>query len=131
MKKNLLLIISILIVISMGGCSEKGIYIDESESFFSKYTIEDGMVYIECELLVKNSTGSEKVIEIIGHFDKDVENGLLKNGELNGYQGEKREIVISGGESWITVVFRGEHAGGDKKYDRNLPEIQIISKDVK
>ena len=54
-------------------------------------------------------------------------NGLLKKSLLSGYASdyETTEFKLEKGDNWIEVIFIGDYAGKNQKYDRLLPEIII------
>ena len=87
-------------------------------------------VLIYCTLLITNPTNTEKNLAFSANFENDVKIGLLKEGQLVGYQTDLKTNIftIDKGENWIDVVFLGEYAGTNKKYDRLLPNIQIDDK---
>ncbi|MBR6725415.1 MAG: hypothetical protein IKL81_00325, partial [Clostridia bacterium] len=60
-------------------------------------------------------------------FEKDVENGLLKEVLVSGYYLDEstQEFKLQKGENQLDVAFIGKYAGVDKKHDRLLPNIEI------
>ncbi len=134
MKRNrIILLTCILCAIAMVFCScsfqqkNDDIKIEE-KSFFSNFKIEDGKVYVYCMLYIDNLTGEEKSIQLKATLENDVENGLLKEALIDGYSIDEttQYFQLQKGENCLEVVFIGEHAGGEQKYDRKLPDIEII-----
>ena len=123
-----LILVGIMLI---GGCSPKNaIEIVINESFYSSFIVEGEKVYIECELMIKNSTGEDAIVEFYADFPDDVDLGLLEKSRLKGYQ-ENREVSefsLLEGETRIRVVFIGDFAGTNLKHDRNMPNITIEQK---
>lgn len=110
--------------------SYKTIKIDTDKSSFSNFKIENDKVYIYCNLLIFNPDESETEAEtaLIGLFDKEAEEGLLKKAELDGYSIDLKNKVfkLKGGDNRIDVVFVGDYAGNSQKYDESLPKITLV-----
>lgn len=108
-------------------CQKREISIDEEESFYSDFKIENNKVYIYCNVLIKNPNKDGTKITLNGVFEDDVKNGLLKESLLTGYASdfETTEFGLQKGDNRIEVVFIGDYAGKEQKYDRLLPEIKI------
>lgn len=130
--KFLIVIVLSFIVLCFCSCQKREISIDGKESFYSSFKIENNKVYIYCNVLIKNSKKDSVKIALSGVFENDVKNGLLKEALLkeallNGYSSdfETTEFNLEKGDNWIEVVFIGDHAGKNQKYDRLLPEIKI------
>lgn len=119
---------AVCVMFSLCSCHQKNIYIKE-ESFYSDFKVENGKVYIYCRILIENLTGTEKEVALEASFENDVKNGLLKEAILKGYSiNEGTKIFrLQKGENQFNVVFVGEHAGGNQKHDRALPNIKIIA----
>ena len=127
-QKFLILFVLSLIALCLCSCQKREISIDEKESFYSDFKIENNKVYIYCDVLIKNPDKDDAKIALSGVFENDVKNGLLKEPFLNGYASdfETTEFNLKNGDNWIEVVFIGDYAGKNQKYDRLLPEIKII-----
>lgn len=121
-----LLLISLIIFGFLGKKSK--IEIDYENSFYSEYSIKEDKVYIECELVINNTTNKQKNIQITGTFDNDVSSGLLKNPTIYGYNSDLKTNIfeINSGSQRIKVIFIGDYNGVNIKHDRKLPKIQLI-----
>ena len=128
MKKILAFLCILCMMLSMFSCQAKDIKLDEEKSFFSDFKIENNKVYIYCTLFIENKSDAEKVILLNASFEKDVENGLLKEAIISGCSLDEstQKFQLQKSENQLDVVFIGEYAGTDKKHDRLLPEIEII-----
>ena len=127
MRKKILILIAMSFMITCLCSCNREISIDGKESFYSDFKIDNNKVYIYCNLLIKNTDKTNAKIAISGVFDNDVKNGLLKQSLLSGYTSdlETTEFNLEKGNNWIEVVFVGDYAGRNQKYDRLLPEIRI------
>ena len=128
MKQKVLIMIALsFIVLCLCSCHKREISVDNKESFCSDFKIENNKVYIYCNVLIKNPNEGSAKIALSGVFENDVKNGLLKEPLLNGYSSdlETAEFKLEKGDNWIEVVFIGDYAGKNQKYDRLLPEIKI------
>ena len=127
MKKILVLFCMLCMMLSLFSCQVKDIKLNEEKSYFSDFKIENDKVYIYCTLFIENKSDTEKVISLKASFEKDVENGLLKEPLVSGYSLDEStlEFQLQKGENQLDVVFVGEYAGADKKQDRLLPDIEI------
>ena len=125
-KKIIIFVLSFL-VLCFCSCQKNELSIDDKESFYSDFKIENNKVYIYCNLLIKNPNNDDTKIALSGVFENDVKNGLLKKSPLNGYASdcETTEFKLEKGDNWIEVIFIGDYAGKNQKYDRLLPEIII------
>ena len=127
MKKILVLFCMVCMMLSLISCQTKDIKLNEEKSYFSDFKIENDKVYIYCTLFIENKSDTEKVISLNASFEKDVEIGLLKEVLVSGYSLDEstQEFKLQKGENQVDVIFVGESAGADKKYDRLLPDIEI------
>lgn len=128
MKQKLLIIFVLsFIVLCLCSCQKREISIDDNESFYSSFKIENNKVYIYCNVLIKNPNKDAVKIALSGLFENDVKNGLLKESLLTGYASdfETTEFNLGNGDNWIEVVFIGDYEGKNQKYDKLLPEIRI------
>ena len=114
-------------VIGFSSCEQNDVRLNEDKSFFSDFKIENDKVYLYCTLFVENSSKTERTVTLKASFEADVKNGLLKEALTVGYSFAEgaEEFRLQKGENQIDVVFIGEHAGGDQKHDRRLPDIMI------
>ena len=128
MKQKISVIIAFtIILLCICSCRKNEISIDNDESFYSDFKIEDDKVYIHCSVLVKNPGNDNAKISLSGVFENDKKIGLLKEELLNGYSDdcETTEFNLKRGDNRIEVVFIGDYAGTNQKYDRLLPRIII------
>ena len=127
MKKIFVLFCMVCMMLSLFSCQVKDIKLNEEKSYFSDFKIENDKVYIYCTLFIENKSDTEKVISLKASFEKDVENGLLKEVLVSGYSLDEstQEIKLQKGENQLDVAFIGKYAVGDKKHDRLLPNIEI------
>lgn len=126
--KKFFLILSVLILIALFfNYHPSVVSIDIEESFYSTFKIENSKVYIYCNVLIKNPNKNGVKIELAGMFNNDFKNGLLKDPLLNGYSAdcETSTFELEEGDNRIDVVFIGDYAGNNQKYDRMLPDIRI------
>ena len=114
-------------VIGFSSCEQNDVRLNEDKSFFSDFKIENDKVYLYCTLFVENLSETERTVILKASFEADVKNGLLKEALTVGYSFAEgaEEFRLQKGENQIDVVFIGEHAGGDQKHDRRLPDIMI------
>ncbi|MBE7059630.1 MAG: hypothetical protein E7389_02265 [Ruminococcaceae bacterium] len=126
-QKFLIIFILSFMVLCFCSCQKKEISVDYKESFYNSFKIENNKVYIYCSVLIKNPNKDVAKIELSGVFKNDVKNGLLKESLLSGYASdcETTEFNLKNGDNRIEVVFIGNYAGKNQKYDRLLPDINI------
>ena len=128
MKYMLLMLLSCAVctMFCLCSCQKENIHINKEESFYSKFNVENGKVYIYCTLLIENFTETEKNIALMASFEDDVKNGLLKETIIDGYtnDGDAKIFQLQKGKNQLDVVFIGQHAGGYQKHDRTLPKIK-------
>ena len=99
----------------------------ESDSSYSDYTVEEDTVFIKCTVAVKNRSDKDIRFKIIGSFPYD-EGTLLKEKNITAKDRFSENAVFSIGaneQRTYDVVFVGNYAGTDQKYDRTLPEISF------
>ncbi len=113
-------------------------------SYFDRFIISEGRVYMLCYLELVNGGAERELISIRGYSAEDAENGLLKQKELEFYlldveslasvtEENVAELIKPAGEITIGAndtaalwaCFVGEHGGGAQKHDRDLPEIEL------
>lgn len=122
----LLLVIGVLVFASCNSADE--IYVDEKQSYYSDFKVEDDKVYIRCYITLINQFNGEKTVNLCAKLPEDVAIGLLKNEEIKALDeaGSEMNFVLPPNSSeTFEVVFVGEFAGTNQKQDRNLPEIFI------
>lgn len=102
----------------------------EDESFLNEFEVINNEVHIYCVVSLKNNSNNIKKVKLIGNFQKEVENGLLKNGSLeaNFIEGTANSIIVKENSTvkYIEVEFVGEYAGNPSMSNRNLPYIEVI-----
>ncbi|MBR2861299.1 MAG: hypothetical protein IKB86_05630 [Clostridia bacterium] len=129
MKRKLCIVIASIVatIFCLCSCNQKNIYINTEKSFYSNFEVKDGKVYIYCSLMIDNFTESERKISLTASFKNDARIGLLKESVIEGYSIDTKTNVfyLRKGENRLEVVFVGEYAGTNQKYDRLLPDIQI------
>ena len=134
---------AIICLTIVGGCDPGHGYVElSSDSFFDRMIIQDGKVYMLCELeFVNESRFDLSIDKVIASSPEDAENGLLKDPSLKFYivsaeslsdvnEGNIEQLLdtaegirISGhGTVRYNVCFVGEHGGGMQKHDRELPD---------
>ena len=114
--------------LSLFSCRSLCIKLDEADSFFSDFKVEDDKVYIYCTLFIENQSDIEKNVALKASLDNDAKNGLLKEAVIDGYSvdGSTKTFKLQKGENQIDVVFIGDYAGTEERIDRLLPDIEII-----
>lgn len=104
------------------------ISVDEENSYFSDYAIEDDKVYIKCHVILTNTYDVEKTVKLSAKLPQDAASGLLKDEKIKALNedGSQATFVLPPNSSEsFDVVFVGEFAGNKQKQDRHLPEIMI------
>lgn len=121
------MIISLLFCLFLSSCKQADIYLNEEESFYSNFKVENDKVYIYCNVLIENPKKDNAQITLEGTFGNDVKNGLLKEATLQGYSidCETSTFELVKGDNIIEVVFIGEYGGNYQKHDKLLPQINI------
>lgn len=141
MKTNRKIIIGILIfilLIALCSCTSRSensdsekpdIVINDKESFFSDFEVEDGKVMIKCYYVIYNNTDTTYYIQLRGNFEDDQKLGLLKEPQLYArinIEDDDTYLEISPGENKLDVVYVGTFAGTERKTNRLLPDTDII-----
>lgn len=102
----------------------------KDESFLSEFEVIKDEVHIYCEVSLKNNSSDTKKIKLTGDFQKEAENGLLKEDSLKAYFIEfgTDNVVIEGNSSikHIKIDFAGEYAGNPHMRNRLLPDIEVV-----
>lgn len=104
------------------------ISVDEENSYFSDYVVEENKVYIKCHIILTNTYDVEKTVKLSAKLPDDAANGLLKQEivkALNEDGSETAFVLPPHSTESYDVVFAGEFAGNKQKQDRRLPEIVI------
>ena len=103
----------------------------KSESSFQDFVVENDVVKLSCDIMIENSTSSDKTVSILANFEEDKENGLLKEAKIVGVDPETNNdyFVIPAYQSKrCRVVFIGTFGGNDQKQNRLLPELKVIER---
>ena len=99
-------------------------------SFLSEFEVIDNEVHIYCVVSLKNNSSSSKAVKLVGNFEKEAENGLLKEDSLEAYfiEDNTNSVVIAGNSDIknIKIDFVGEYAGNAALSNRMLPYIEVI-----
>ena len=132
--KKYTIFLCVLIGLSMlASCkTTANISVDEENSYFSDYVIEDDKVYIKCHIILTNTYDVEKTVKLSAKLPQDAASGLLKDEKIKALNedGSQATFVLppNSTESY-DVVFVGDFAGYERKYDKHLPEIFIENVD--
>ncbi len=103
--------------------------IDEEQSFFSDFKVDNGKVTIKCHIVLINSAHYPIEVSLLADFTEDVVGGLLQEDEILGASASNHNIktfLVSPGSKAFEIDFCGTFAGTMQKQDRLLPEIEII-----
>lgn len=122
-------LICLSMLVALTSCkTTANISVDEENSYFSDYVIEDDKVYIKCHIILTNTYDVEKTVKLSAKLPDDAANGLLKQEIVKALNEDGSETAFAlppnSTESY-DVVFVGEFAGNKQKQDRHLPEILI------
>ena len=123
----ILLSASILMLFTSCNAADQ-ICLDKNTSCFSDFEVKGDKVFIKCRITLINKFDVEKSITLSAQLPEDVTIGLLQSSEIKALNedGSERVFVLAPNEATsFEVVFIGEYAGTNQKYDRNLPEINI------
>lgn len=100
------------------------------KSFLNNFEIVGKEVHIYYEVSLKNNSDSSKTVKLVGDFQKEVDNGLLKSNILEArfIDLNDNSITINGNSEikYIKIEFVGEHAESLNMSSRNLPYIEVI-----
>lgn len=106
------------------------VVIVKDESFLSEFEVTNNEVHIYCVVSLKNNSSSSKEVKLAGNFEKEAENGLLKENNLEAYfiEDNTNSVVIAGNSDikYIEIEFVGEYAGNAALSNRMLPYIEVI-----
>ena len=125
-KKLLLCACAVLCILSLCSCGkdvDTAVRIDRTESFFSTFRVENGLVYYECELLVQNTGDEDQTVSFEATDAASVKTGLLQNAQLRAIE---RYFVPAKSTIRLRVTFVGEASSGLQKADRSLPDVKLV-----
>lgn len=109
--------------------SKSSVILIEDRSFLSGYQVDGNMVEIMCTISLENDSDVDQRICILGDFQEEVRQGLVKETKLTGIFSDKAsdEIMIPAQEKMydIPVVFHGNFAGTKKMKSRRLPALTV------
>ena len=133
MRKCIYIFMFLLIALStlalFSSCKTSNtIYVDEKNSYFSDFMVENNEVFIKCYITLVNKFDVEKTVNLSAKLPEDVAIGLLKNEEIKALNDDGSEMDFTlppNSSKSFDVVFVGDFAGTYLKYDRLLPEISI------
>jgi len=136
MKKILIIsfgIVAVIIVVVIFlfiNNNDGDLQIVKDTSYFSDFSVDGEKVYIKCEFTLKNSSSNDNMFQLNAIMKDDVELGLLKEENLEGYNQNLTSDKFTIGKNetkTYSVIFVGDFAGTNKKHDRNLPKIVITT----
>ena len=123
------LLVGVLALMLFASCKDtKKIYVDQNSSYYDCFEIDGDKVFISCYITLSNNYDEEKTVMLSAKLPQDVTVGLLKKEEiwaLNKDGSEMTFFLPPNSSKAFDVVFVGEFAGINQKYDRNLPKIDI------
>lgn len=125
-KKLFLCACAVLCILSLCSCGkdvDTAVRIDRTESFFSTFRVENGLVYYECELLVQNTGDEDQTVSFEATDAASVKTGLLQNAQLRAIE---RYFVPAKSTIRLRVTFVGEASSGLQKADRSLPDVKLV-----
>lgn len=106
------------------------VVIVKDESFLSEFEVINNEVHIYCVVSLKNNSSSSQEVKLVGNFEKEVENGLLKEDSLEAYfiEDNTNSVVVAGYSEIknIKIEFVGEYAGNASLSNRMLPYVEVI-----
>lgn len=114
-----------------GNSKEKcDVIIVEDKSFLSGFEVKDNEVHIYCEISLKNNSNETEKVRLIGDFQQESENGLLKESNLEAYfiEMDSNSVEMEGKSNidYMKIEFVGEYAGYSRMSNRMLPDIEVI-----
>lgn len=102
--------------------------IDDKNSFFEDFTVQDDVVNIKCKLFLQNVSGQDKKFYIRAKSPEDV--GVLLSDEnlmVREMGAEKLFECKAGERIAVDVTFVGQYGGTEQKADREMPdEIALV-----
>ena len=125
-KKLFLCACAVLCILRLCSCGkdvDTAVRIDRTESFFSTFRVENGLVYYECELLVQNTGDEDQTVSFEATDAASVKTGLLQNSQLRAIE---RYFVPAKSTIRLRVTFVGEASSGLQKADRSLPDVKLV-----
>lgn len=137
MKTIVLMLIALVIILAFlymnyfrKNTEDGAVEIVKDESFLSEFEVTDNEVHIYCVVSLRNNSSSSKAVKLAGNFEKEVENGLLKEDSLEAYfiEDNNNSVIIAGDSDikYIKIEFVGEYAGNAALSNRTLPYIEVI-----
>ena len=122
-------LICLSMLVALTSCkTTANISVDEENSYFSDYVIEDDKVYIKCHVILTNTYDAEKTVNLSAKLPQDAASGLLKDEKIKALNEDGSQVTFvlppNSSESF-DVVFVGDFAGYERKYDKHLPEMII------
>lgn len=105
------------------------LHIVKNASYFSDYYVDSDKVYTKCVVTVRNSGPGRMEFLLYADMDKDARSGLLKNGNLEGYNealSNERFVLEGKTTETFSVIFVGDYAGSNTKHDRYMPRISFM-----
>ncbi len=126
---KIILVVLLLVMLSVGIIAYlhlSNMFILNEESYFSDFYVKDNKAYIECEMSIDSPRDCD--IQLKGTFVRD-EGKLLKNATVFAYDTETGSDTFHmvRGTNRFRVVFIGEYGGTYQKFDRLLPDINLIA----
>lgn len=110
--------------------NKSGVVINETESYFSDFTVVDGETCITCTLTLENKSKKDVSVSVKAHFTEDYKSGLVSDEYVTGKWSESGEetITIKAGEtlSLANINFYSKNNGCEEKSDRLLPELTVV-----
>ena len=123
------LLVGVLVLMLLTSCkATKKIYVEKNSSYFDSFEIRNDKVLISCHLTLINKYNADKTVMLSARLPEDVTIGLLKKEEISALNKDGSEITFllpPNSKKSFDVVFIGEFAGTNQKYNRNLPEVDI------
>lgn len=133
--------VAVFALLSCGGCktqsflentidtiSAEDVYVDQENSWFSDFYIENDKVYLTCHIELCNKSNA-RTVRLYGVFSDDV-GTLVTEAVLPGYRTDASDsnddrFFLAPGTQTCDVTFIGTFAGTEQKNDRLLPQIWI------
>ncbi|MCM1117947.1 MAG: hypothetical protein NC543_01090 [bacterium] len=123
----------------IGGCvfiaSRSKVTVIADESYLDEFEVIDQEVHIYCIVSLRNRSGDDKTVRILGDFQEEVDMGLLKENHLEAFFVEdgSNTIIIKGNSTIrnIMIEFVGEYGGNAVMSSRLLPQMKVIEVEEK
>lgn len=133
LKRTICVLLLMCIAASVAACAPDrcGVVLRKEDSWFSDFEVEGDQVHFKCFLRLQNTTDRAQTISIYGIFNEDVRGGLVKESRLlahDTFEPKSTTFYLpAGAEISAVVTFTGTFAGTMQKYDRLLPELEIVN----